>query len=41
METGEKRGMTKRKSLEAVGCLLYVIAFLIMGAVFLVKCSRI
>jgi hypothetical protein len=37
----EKKEIRKRKFLEGVGCLLYVIAFLIMGAVFLVKCSHI
>jgi hypothetical protein len=30
----------KRKALEAFGCLLYVIAFLIMGSVLLVKFSK-
>ena len=30
----------KRKALEAFGCLLYVIAFLIMGAVLLTKLGK-
>jgi hypothetical protein len=30
----------KRKALEAIGCLLYVIAFLIMGSVLLVKFGK-
>jgi len=39
MTVGDE-GVRKRKLLEVTGCLLYVIAFLVMGAVFLVKCSR-
>ena len=35
------RGTGKRKALEALGCSLYVIAFLIMGAVLLAKCGKI
>ena len=31
----------KRKTLEAIGCSLYIIAFTIMGAVFLAKCDTI
>jgi hypothetical protein len=31
----------KRKALEALGCSLYVIAFLIMGAVLVAKCGKI
>ncbi|MDF1536429.1 MAG: hypothetical protein P1S46_08015 [bacterium] len=34
----EKTG--KRKVLEALGCLLYVVAFLIMGSVLLVKLGK-
>ena len=30
-----------RKALEAIGCSLYVIAFLIMGAVLMSKCDTI
>jgi hypothetical protein len=39
MEYG-KREMRKRKLLEVAGCLLYIIAFLIMGVVFLVRCGN-
>jgi len=35
------RGTGKRKALEALGCSLYVIAFLIMGAVLVAKCGKI
>ena len=31
----------KRKALEAIGCSLYIIAFTIMGAVFIAKCDTI
>ena len=31
----------KRKTLEALGCLLYVVAFIIMGAVLVSKCGKI
>ena len=31
----------KRKALEAIGCSLYIIAFLVMGAVFISKCDTI
>jgi hypothetical protein len=37
---GMNEDLRKRKFLEVTGCLLYVVAFLVMGAVFLVKCSR-
>jgi hypothetical protein len=36
----EKEEMRKRKLLEVTGCLLYVVAFLVMGAVFLVRCGK-
>jgi len=36
----EKADVRKRKTLEVIGCLLYVIAFLVMGAVFLVRCTK-
>jgi len=36
----ENGDMRKRKLLEMTGCLLYVVAFLIMGGVFLFKCSH-
>jgi len=40
MENGQ-REMRKVKFLEMTGCLLYVIAFLVMGAVFLARwCNR-
>ena len=32
---------SKRKTLEAIGCALYIIAFIVMGAVFLTKCDTI
>jgi hypothetical protein len=31
----------KRKAIEALGCSLYVIAFLVMGAVLVAKCGKI
>ena len=31
----------RRKALEAFGCSLYIIAFLIMGAVLISKCGKI
>jgi len=31
----------KRKALEALGCSLYIIAFLIMGAVLVARCGTI
>ena len=31
----------KRKALEALGCSLYVICFLIMGTVLVSKCGKI
>ncbi|MDF1526485.1 MAG: hypothetical protein RRA15_04765 [bacterium] len=31
----------KRKALEALGCSLYVICFLIMGAVLVSRCGKI
>ncbi len=31
----------KRKALEALGCSLYVIAILVMGAVLVAKCGKI
>jgi len=31
----------KRKTIEALGCSLYVIGFLIMGAVLMAKCGKI
>ena len=37
----EDRETGKRKTLEALGCLLYVVAFLIMGAVLVAKCGKI
>jgi len=37
----EKRETVKRKTLEALGCSLYVIAFIIMGAVLVAKCNTI
>ena len=39
MGTG-KREMRKRKYLEVTGCLLYVIALVVMIAVFLVRWSK-
>ncbi len=36
--TVEKHG--KRKLVEALGCLLYVVAFLIMGSVLLVRFGK-
>ena len=35
---GEKQG--KRKAVEAIGCLLYVVAFLVMGSVLLAKFGK-
>jgi len=37
----EKRETGRRKALEALGCSLYVIAFLVMGAVLVSKCGKI
>jgi hypothetical protein len=31
----------KRKVLEALGCSLYILAFLIMGTVFISRCGKI
>jgi len=38
MEKGDPN-ITKTRFLEAFGCLLYVIAFLVMGAVLVSKCG--
>jgi hypothetical protein len=35
-----RREMRKRKILEVTGCLLYVIAFIVMAAVFLVRWGK-
>jgi len=40
MNTPENKS-GKRKALEALGCSLYVIAFLVMGAVLVAKCGKI
>jgi hypothetical protein len=40
MEKGDPK-TGKRKALEALGCSLYVIAFLVMGAVLVSKCGKI
>ncbi len=35
------RNSGKRKAVEALGCLLYVVAFVIMGAVLVTKWGKI
>jgi len=35
-----KREIAKRKAIEALGCALYMAAFLVMGSVLLSKCGK-
>jgi len=37
----QKKEIRKRKLLEGMGCLLYMIAFVAIAAVFIVRCNRV